>query len=280
MPLKIIKVFTVAICILLTVTIALKMPDTLFKYIDKKSLSDIEEHEIEQAELDFLTEMTLLEKMSLKNSTSEISLKNGAINNKSSVINIFLDFSYSVCSCDLLIKNINCIPYLRSDNNNSFIVWTIDYITDYIKIHADIDDETGVILSYSFEAIYCDGEIFIDADETGYELDYIWQGYPYVTAYMLAKYYADYLINTILDNADKFSEELTYFNWPEDENSAFEIFADTTANANENMLGETVAYEETEAEADYISSVVLILFNRNETPIKIETDIGHISLNR
>lgn len=269
MLLKIIKVFITAICILLTVTIALRMPDTLFAYIDEKSLSNIEKHEIEQAKLDYVTEMTLFEKMSLKNHTSKISLINGTKNNKSSVINIFLDFSCSVCSCNLIIENINCVPYLWSDDKNSFIVWTIDYITDYIKIHADIDDETGVVISYSFDAIYCNGDTFLSEDEEGHELQYEWQGYPYGPAYKLSKYYADYLINTILSDYDKFHEELSYFNWPEDEDSAIGIYSDTDSDA----------YGDGETEVDYISSILLILFNRHEAPIRVRTDIGHISFN-
>lgn len=271
MLLKIIKVFITAICILLTVTIALRMPDTLFAYIDEKSLSNTEKHEIEQAELDYVTEMTLFEKMSLKNHTSKISLINGTKNNKSNIINIFFDFSSIVCSCNLLIENINCVPYLRSDNKNSFIVWTIDYITDYIKIHADIDDETGVVISYSFDATYCDGDTFLYEYETGHMFEDKWQGYPYVTSYMLAKYYGNYLIDTILSDYDKFYEENSYFNWPDDEDTAIEILSDTDKDA----YGEG----DGEAQVEYISSALLILFNRNEAPIRVRTDIGHISFN-
>ncbi|MGN0517766.1 MAG: hypothetical protein ACI4II_03475 [Acutalibacteraceae bacterium] len=271
MLMKIIKASTAVICILLTVTVALRMPNTLFTYIDSKSQGTIETQDIEQAELDFLTEMSLFEKLSFKNITSEISLTNGAINNKASIINIFINFTiFYVCQYNLMEDNINCVPYLRSDNvhNYSFIVWSVDYINEYVTIHADIDDETGCVLSYSFYANFCDGEyVYCGKDAEGYEEIYNWQGYPYVSAYELAKYYADYLSDFIVDN----TEELTDDTFP-----FIDIIDDSTANYDEII----VDGQEMEAETDYISSVLLIPRDHEETPIKIETYVGYISFNR
>lgn len=275
MPLKIIKASTAMICILLTVTVALRMPDTLFTYIDSKSQGTIEKQDIEQTELDFLTEMSLFEKLSLKNITSEISLKNGAINNKASIISIFINFTNSVCPCDLIEDNVDCVPYLCSDNehNNSFILWRVDYVNKYVTIHADIDDETGCVLSYSFYANFCDGEyLYYGNDAKGYEdvCQYHWQGYPYVSAYDLAKYYASYLSNFIVDNTEKLTDDTFPF---------VDIIDNSTANYDEIIDKIIVDGQEIETETDYIISVLLIPRNQKETPIKVETSIDYIFFN-